>query len=112
MAAEKTDQGGDFDPVYVYNLNGNRVSMGLTVYTYDVLNRLASITNPSSQTTTFTYDTLNRRTSMTHDNGVVTTDTYDVPSQLLSLVHQLGALIAGLHQSIHQVWVREQIQLL
>ncbi|MDA2925559.1 DUF4157 domain-containing protein, partial [Acidobacteria bacterium AH-259-L09] len=93
--AEATGQAADFDPIYTYDLNGNRISMidptGLTTYTYDALNRLASITNPSSQTTTFTYDALSRRTSMTHANGVVTTFSYDAASQLLSLVHQLGA---------------------
>jgi len=83
------------DPIYVYDLNGNRITMidptGLTTYNYDVLNRLTSITNNQGLTTTFTYDALGRRTSMTHDNGVVTNYTYDAASQLLSLVHQLGA---------------------
>ena len=85
----------DFDPIYAYDLNGNRISMidptGLTTYNYDELNRLTSITNNEGLTTTFTYDALGRRTSMTHDNGVVTTYDYDPASQLLSLVHQLGA---------------------
>ena len=85
----------DLDPIYAYDLNGNRVSMidptGLTTYAYDVLNRLTSITNNKSQTTTFTYDALGRRTSMTHANGVVTTYTYDAASQLTRLAHQLGA---------------------
>jgi len=83
------------DTIYVYDLNGNRITMidptGLTTYNYDVLNRLTSITNNQGLTTTFTYDALGRRTSMTHDNGVVTNYTYDAASQLLSLVHQLGA---------------------
>ena len=95
MAAAKTSEETDFDPIYVYDLNGNRISMidptGLTNYTYDALNRLTSITNNIGQTTTFDYDALGRRTSMTHDNGVVTNYTYDAASQLLSLVHQLGA---------------------
>jgi RHS repeat-associated protein len=85
----------DLDPIYSYDLNGNRTSMidptGLTTYTYDVLNRLTSITNNKSQTTSFTYDALGRRTSMTHANGVVTSYTYDAASQLLALGHQLGA---------------------
>jgi YD repeat-containing protein len=39
----------DFDPIYTYDLNGNRTSMidptGITTYTYDALNRLTSVTN-------------------------------------------------------------------
>ena len=85
----------DLDPIYTYDLNGNRTSMidptGLTTYSYDALNRLTSMTNNKGQTTTFSYDALGRRTSMTHANGVVTNYTYDAASQLLSLSHQLGA---------------------
>ncbi len=84
----------DADPIYTYDLNGNRISMidptGLTTYTYDALNRLTSITNNKGQVTSFTYDALGRRTSMTHANGVVTSYSYDAASQLLSLAHQLG----------------------
>ena len=86
----------DLDPIYTYDLNGNRTSMidptGLTTYSYDALNRLTSMTNNKGQTTTFSYDALGRRTSMTQANGVVTSYTYDAASQLLSLAHQLGAL--------------------
>jgi RHS repeat-associated protein len=85
----------DVDPIYTYDLNGNRISMidptGLTTYTYDALNRLTSITNNKGQVTSFTYDAFGRRTSMTHGNGVVTSYTYDAASQLTRLAHQLGA---------------------
>jgi RHS repeat-associated protein len=85
----------DLDPIYTYDLNGNRTSMidptGLTTYSYDALNRLTSMTNNKGQTTTFSYDALGRRTTMTHANGVVTNYTYDAASQLLSIAHQLGA---------------------
>ena len=95
MAAAKAYEETDFDPIYVYDTNGNRSLMidptGLTAYNFDALNRLTSITNNQQQTTTFTYDALGRRTSMTHNNGVVTNYEYDAASQLLSLVHQLGA---------------------
>ena len=94
LAAAKAEDEADWDPIYTYDQNGNRISMidptGLTTYNYDVLNRLTSITNNQGLTTTFAYDALGRRTSMTHDNGVVTNYTYDAASQLLSLVHQLG----------------------
>ncbi len=85
----------DLDPIYAYDLNGNRTSMidptGLTTYAYDALNRLTSITNNKGQVTSFTYDALGRRTSMTHANGVLTNYTYDVASQLTRLAHQFGA---------------------
>ena len=93
--AAVSDTVDDLDPIYTYDLNGNRVSMidptGLTTYTYDVLNRLTSITNNKAQTTTFSYDALGRRTSMTRANGVATTYVYDAASQLTRLAHQLGA---------------------
>jgi RHS repeat-associated protein len=85
----------DLDPIYTYDLNGNRVSMidptGLTTYGYDALNRLTSITNNKGHVTSFTYDALSRRTSMTHANGVVTSYSYDTASQLTRLAHQFGA---------------------
>jgi len=94
LAAAKADDDADLDPIYTYDLNGNRITMidptGLTTYNYDVLNRLTSITNNQGLTTTFAYDALGRRNSMTHDNGVVTNYTYDAASQLLSLVHDLS----------------------
>src|SRR5262245_14220563 len=84
----------DLDPIYTYDLNGNRTSMidptGLTTYSYDALNRLTLMTNNKGQTTTFTYDALGRRSSMTHANGVVTNYSYDAASQLLSIAHHLG----------------------
>jgi RHS repeat-associated protein len=85
----------DVDPIYSYDLNGNRATMidptGLTTYEYDALNRLTKITNNKGVVTTFTYDALGRRKTLTHGNGVVTSYAYDAASQLLSLAHKLGA---------------------
>ena len=45
----------DLDPIYTYDLNGNRTSMidptGLTTYAHDALNRLTSITNNQGRVT-------------------------------------------------------------
>ena len=69
LVATKINDDTDLDPIYSYDLNGNRIFMidptGLTTYNYDVLNRLTSITNNQGLATTFTYDALGRRTSMT-----------------------------------------------
>jgi uncharacterized protein RhaS with RHS repeats len=53
--ASRLTPSADFDPIYTYDLNGNRTSMtdptGITTYTYDALNRLTSITNNRGITT-------------------------------------------------------------
>jgi len=102
----------DLDPIYTYDLNGNRISMidptGLTAYSYDALNRLTSITNNQGQITNFTYDALGRRSSMTPANGVVTSYTYDAASQLLTLGHQLaGTTINSFSYSYDKVGNRK-----
>ena len=62
-----------------------------TAYTYDVLNRLATLAfNGQNPGFGFGYDVLSRRTSLTRPNGVNTTYTYDPASSLLSVLHKLG----------------------
>jgi RHS repeat-associated protein len=93
-ATAKKDCPNNLDPLYTYDLNGNRASMtdpvGTTFYAYDELNRITSITNPYGETTRYTYDNIGRRTSTTLPNGVVTSYGYDAAGQLLSLVHKLS----------------------
>ena len=59
-----------------------------TAYTYDVLNRLATLAfNGQTPAFGFTYDSLSRRTSLTRPNGVNTSYNYDPASNLLSIFH-------------------------
>lgn len=50
-----------------YDLRGNTLTDGQSVYTYDVLNRQTSVTN-SHGTTTYVYDGRGRRIAKIHDN--------------------------------------------
>jgi RHS repeat-associated protein len=59
---------------------------GTFTYTYDALDRLTSITNPSNEVTTFVYDDISRRDIITYDNGVATTYTFDAASRLTNIL--------------------------
>ena len=91
--------GAPFQPAvtvaYIYDLNGNRLTMddgvlGITSYLPDALDRLTSITAPGQAAITFGYDALGRRRSVTRPNGVDSTLLYDPVSRLTSIAH--GAL--------------------
>jgi len=82
---------------YAYDAASNRKTMTdpqnlPTAYTYDVLNRLATLAfNGQTPAFTFGYDSLSRRTSLTRPNGLNTTYGYDPASNLLSVLHKLGS---------------------
>ena len=82
---------------YSYDKNGNRktlddgISLAVTGYTYDSLNRLDILTAPDLQVFNFDYDVLSRRKLLTHPNGISTNFSYDTLSQLLNLTHSLPA---------------------
>jgi YD repeat-containing protein len=66
---------------------------GSTGYTYDTLNRLATLAPPSafgSGSFGFSYDSLSRRSQMARPNWVTTNYAYDRLSRLLSVLHQVG----------------------
>ena len=90
------DSAGAFTVKYGYDPASNRKTMTdpqnlPTAYTYDVLNRLATLAfNGQSPGFGFGYDALSRRNSLTRPNGVNTTYTYDPASSLLSVLHKLG----------------------
>ena len=82
----------------LYDAASNRKIMtapdgSTNTYTYDVLNRLATLTNSLTGQFGFGYDNLSRRNSLTRPNGVNTTYTYDPVSNLLSALHKLGTTI-------------------
>ncbi len=81
---------------YSYDADSNRTSFtdpegGVTNYTYDTLNRLATLTDFSNKQSTFSYDALSRRTGLSRPNGVSTTYSYDNLSRLLEVLHQAGS---------------------
>jgi RHS repeat-associated protein len=89
---------------YAYDKASNRTGFtdpesGSTVYVYDTLNRLQTLTPPSTFTSGnfgFSYDALSRRTQMTRPNSVSTVYAYDNLSRLTSALHQLsGSTIDG-----------------
>jgi RHS repeat-associated protein len=90
--------GRNFTTSYTYDAASNRAGFtdpegGSTAYTYDTLNRLATLVPPAafgSGSFGFSYDALGRRTQMTRPNNVTTSYTYDNLSRLLSVLHQAG----------------------
>jgi len=78
-----------------HNLLTKTDSRGLTTYTYDVLNRLSSVTEPSGKVTSYTYDASGNRATQTVEIGTdttVTTYTYDSLNRLLGTVTQLNGI--------------------
>ena len=69
---------------------GNRTQVKTTVsatvdttdYTYDSLNRLATVTDNALNVTNYTYDNVGNRASVSYANGNVTTYTYDSLNRL------------------------------
>ena len=89
----------NFTTAYTYDAASNRAGFtdpenGSTSYVYDTLNRLQTLTPPSTFGTGsfgLSYDALSRRTQMTRPNGVSTNYTFDNLSRLLSVLHQSGS---------------------
>ena len=74
---------------YGYDSEGDIASVkdpngSTTYYSYDSLNRLSSVTEPTDVTTTYVYDTHGNLTSVTDANGNATTYGYDDMGRLVS----------------------------
>jgi len=78
-----------------HNLLTKTDTRGITSYTYDVLNRLSSVTEPSGKVTSYTYDASGNRATQTVVLGTdttITTYTYDSLNRLLGTVTQLNGI--------------------
>ena len=76
---------------YTYDKNGNLASetshLGTTLYTYDALDRLLSVTEPGGKITEYTYDASGNRATKTERHGGAVTRTtyiYDTANLLLA----------------------------
>ncbi|MFZ3200418.1 MAG: RHS repeat-associated core domain-containing protein [Candidatus Acidiferrales bacterium] len=80
---------------YSYDADSNRTGFtapdgSTNAYSYDTLNRLATLANSWAGSFGFSYDALGRRTQLTRPNGIATNYSYDNLSRLLSVLHQAG----------------------
>ena len=83
---------------YAYDGNGNQVAKldigGTTTYTYDVLNRLASVTEPGGKVTEYAFDEAGNRETQEVTDGTdisLTTYTYNAQNQLLYATEAAGS---------------------
>jgi RHS repeat-associated protein len=87
---------------YEYDANGNRTQVKVTRgeaesqtvtttdYTYDALNRLATVID-SSGTTTYSYDDVGNQKTITYPNGLMTEYIYNDVNQLKNLTTKNGS---------------------
>lgn len=95
---------------YRYDDLGNRTEVStqlsgqpehVTAYSYDALNRLATIEEPDGDTTVYAYDPVGNVASITYPNGVVSSFTYDNVNQLTRVAHRQGAVtLADYHYTL------------
>lgn len=80
---------------YVRDAVGDRISMrdttGTTTYSYDLLRRLTSVTDPSRKTVAYSYDTNGLRTGLTYPDGRTATYLYDALDRLTTVAFDGGS---------------------
>jgi len=81
---------------YVYDLEGNLATMtdgaGATRYTYDSMNRLATVTTPNGKSVQYTYDAAGHQSSVTYADGKVVSKGYDAAGYLSEVRDWLARL--------------------
>ena len=84
---------------YSYDAAGNKTQMKVTYqdastriesFTYDVLNRLESVTDANLGVTSYGYDANGNRESISYANGTSTTYDYDTLNRLINVSHYNG----------------------
>lgn len=77
---------GEQQVAYVYDANGNRTvvtdTMGVSVYTYDPLNRLVASIDPAGRAVTHTYNLAGQRVSLAYPDGATARYAYDADGNL------------------------------
>ena len=58
-------------------------SHGTTVYGYDALDRLTSVTYPSGKSVTYGHDAVGNRNSLAYADGKLVNYTYDAANRLI-----------------------------
>lgn len=86
-----------FKKEYTYDQHGNKLTEVRqshqrirTIYEYDLLDRLTSVTNPMGDVTSYCYDVMGNMTGMTDAMKRSSTYTYDVEGNLTSIVNAQG----------------------
>jgi len=98
----KKANGGQIDQyTYTYDAAHNQTSKvdakGTTIYTYDTLNRLETVTEPSGIKTTYTYDTAGNRETETILQGTNTTQntySYNEQNRLMQVTTKQNGTLA------------------
>lgn len=97
LASETQPNGDKLE--YGYDNNGNKIQLKVTYAngaagneesriensTYDVLNRLKTVTDADGNVTTYDYDAVGNRVSVTHSNANVTSYVYDELNRLTQM---------------------------
>jgi YD repeat-containing protein len=79
-STSRTHTGGGFNPG----------SIETTTFTYDVVNRKTSSTDPQNDVTSYAYDSANNQTTTTDPLSHVSTNTYNADNRLIAVTDALG----------------------